>query len=89
MDNRKTTGSGPLNRFALVAVAAIAICATGAVILLAPAAATSGSSTVSAAPAAATPGTSTTTASAGPSGYFPNQYVNQGTKTEPIQDYSY
>ncbi len=89
MDDRKNTESGLFNRFALVAVVAIAACATGAVILLAPAAATSGSSTVSAAPAAATPGTSTTTASAGPSGYFPNQYVNQGTKTEPIQDYSY
>ena len=87
MDNRKTTGSGPLNRFALVAVAAIAICATGVVILLAPAAATSRSSTVSAAPEAATPVPSSAADHA--SGYLPSQYVNQGTKTEPIQDYSY
>ncbi|TMG73144.1 MAG: hypothetical protein E6H75_14045 [Betaproteobacteria bacterium] len=76
MDNRKNTGSGPLNRLALVAAAAIAACATGAVILLAPAAATSGSSTVSAAPAAATPGT----------GYFPNEYVNQAKEIEPMRE---
>ena len=79
MDNRKNTQSGRLNGFALVVGAAIAICAAGAVIMLVPAAATSGSSTANAAPAAATP----------PAGYFPNQYVNQGTKMEPIQDYSY
>ena len=76
MDNRKNTGSGPLNRFALVAVVAIAACATGAVILLAPAGATSGSSTGSAAPAAATPGT----------GYFPNEYVNQAKEIEPMPE---
>jgi hypothetical protein len=79
MDNRKNTESGPFNRLAIAAVAAIAICATGAVILLAPAAATSGSSAVGAAPAAATPAT----------GYFPNQYVNQAKEMEPVQDYSY
>jgi len=76
MDNRKNTGSGPLNHFALVAVVAIAACATGAVILLAPATATSGSSTVSAAPAAATPAT----------GYFPNEYVNQAKEIEPMPE---
>ena len=76
MDNRKNTGSGPLNHFALVAVVAIAACATGAVILLAPATATSGSSTVSAAPAAATPAT----------GYFPNEYVNQAKEIEPMRE---
>jgi len=86
MDNRKDTESRPFNRFALVAVAAIAACATGAVILLAPASATSGSSTTSAPSAAAAPGNSATTAR---SGYFPNQYVNQGTEMEPVQDYSY
>jgi hypothetical protein len=81
MDNRKNTAgeSGPFNRFALVAVAVIAICATGAVILLAPAAATSGSSTVSAAPAAATP----------PTGYFPDQYVNQAREAEPMPEIYY
>ena len=84
MDNRKNTQSGLFNRFALVAAAAIAVCATGAIILLAPAAATSGGSTVSAAPAA-----STATAYAGPSGYFPSQYVNQAKEIEPVQDYSY
>ena len=79
MDDRKTTESRPFNRFALVAVAAIAICATGAVILLAPAAATSGRSTVSAAPAAATP----------PAGYFPDQYVNQAKEVEPMPEMYY
>ena len=87
MDNRKNTQSGRLNSFALAVGAALAICATGVVIMLVPAAATSGSSTVSAAPAAATPGTPHATAYAG--SYFPNHYVNQGTKMEPIQDYSY
>ena len=79
MDDRKTTESRPFNRFALVAVAAIAICATGAVILLAPAAATSGRSTVSAASAAATP----------PAGYFPDQYVNQAKEVEPMPEMYY
>jgi len=76
MDDRKTTDSRLFKRLALVATAAIAICATGAVILLAPAAATSGSSTVSAAPAAATPAT----------GYFPNEYVNQAKEIEPMPE---
>jgi len=79
MDNRKNTQSGRLNGFALVVGFAIAICVTGALITLLPAAATSGTSTANAAPAAATP----------PAAYFPNQYVNQGTQMEPIQDYSY
>ena len=81
MDNRKNTAStsGPFNRFTLVGVAVIAICATGAVILLAPAAATSGSSAVSAAPAAATP----------LAGYFPDQYVNQAKEAEPMPEMYY
>jgi NAD(P)H-hydrate repair Nnr-like enzyme with NAD(P)H-hydrate dehydratase domain len=80
MDDRKNTESGLFNRFALVAVVAIAACATGAVILLAPAAATSGSSTASAAtPAAATPA----------AGYFPNQYVNQAKEIEPMPEMYY
>jgi len=76
MDDRKTTESRLLTRLALGAAAAIAICATGAVILLAPAAATSGSSTVSAASAAATPAT----------GYFPNEYVNKAKEIEPMRE---
>jgi len=72
MDDRKTTESRPFNRFTLAAVAAIAIGATGAVILLAPAEATFGKSTVSAEPTAETP----------PAGYFPNQYVNQSKEIE-------
>ncbi|TMG99532.1 MAG: hypothetical protein E6H69_10335 [Betaproteobacteria bacterium] len=76
MDDRKTTESRPFNRFALVAVAAIAICATGVVILLAPAEATSGKSTLSVEPTAATPRT----------GYFPNQYVNQAKEIEPMPE---
>ena len=76
MDDRKTTESRLFKRLALVSTAAIAICATGAVILLAPAAATSGSSTVSAAPAAATPA----------AGYFPNEYVNQAKEIEPMRE---
>ena len=76
MDDRKTTESRLLTRLALAAAAAIAICATGAVILLAPAAATSGSSTVSAAPGAATPAT----------GYFPSEYVNQAKEIEPMPE---
>ena len=87
MDNRKNTESGHLNRFALVGVAAIAICATGAVILLAPAAATSGRSTVSAAPEAATPVPSSAADHA--SDYLPSQYVNQGKEMQPVKDYSH
>jgi len=79
MDNRKNTAGGPLSRFALAAVAALAICATGAAILLMPAEATSGRSTVSTAPAAATP----------PAGYFPDQYVNQAKEVEPMPEIYY
>lgn len=76
MDDRRTTEPRLLTRLAFAATAAIAICATGAVILLAPAEATNGNSTVSAAPAAATAAT----------GYFPNQYVNQAKELEPVRD---
>ncbi len=88
MDDRKTTESRPFSRFALVAAVAIAICATGAVILLAPAAATSGRSTVSAAPPAAALGSSTASAApaAAPAGYLPNQYVNQAKEVEPVRE---
>jgi len=79
MDDRRTTESRLFKRLALVATAAIAICATGAVILLAPAAATSGRSTVSTAPAAATP----------PAGYLPDQYVNQAKEVEPMPEMYY
>ena len=81
MDNRKDTAgeSGPFNRLKLAAIAALAICATGAAILLIPAEATSGRSTVSAASAAATP----------PAGYFPDQYVNQAKEVEPMPEMYY
>ncbi|HYT16223.1 MAG TPA: hypothetical protein VEL80_07570 [Burkholderiales bacterium] len=90
MDDRKTTESRPFNRFALVAAVAIAICATGAVILLVPAGATPGSSTVSAVPTAAASGSSTVSAAPAaatpPAGYFPNQYVNQAKEIEPMRE---
>jgi hypothetical protein len=88
MDDRKTTESRLFKRLALVATAAIAICATGAVILLAPAAATSGRSTVSPAPAAAS-GSSVSAVPAAatpPAGYFPNQYVNKAKQIEPVRE---
>ena len=80
MDNRKDLAdeSGFFNLYTL-AVALIAICATGAAILLMPAEATSGRSTVSTAPAAAAP----------PAGYFPDQYVNQAKEVEPMPEMYY
>jgi len=81
MINRKNRAgkSGFFSPF-MLAVAALAICATGAAILLMPAEANSGRSTVSTAPAAATR----------PAGYFPDQYVNRSTEiVDPMQYYSY
>ena len=80
MNNRKnTTGeSGSFNLFTL-AVAAIAVCTVGVLIMLAPAVATSESSAqISATPAAVGDGP----------GYLPAQYVNQAREIEPVQDYS-
>ncbi len=65
--------SGSFNPFAL-AVAAVAICAVlamGAAALLTPAAATSSATTYS-------------TAGNGPTGYFPDQFVNQAKEIEPL-----
>lgn len=75
IDSKNLAGeSGSFNPFAL-AVAAIAICAVlamGAAALLAPAAATPDTST------------SSTTTYAGPTGYFPDQFVNQAKEIEPM-----
>jgi len=75
IDRKNLAGeSGSFNLFAL-AVAAIAICAVlgiGAAALLAPAAETSDASTHS------------TTTYAGPTGYFPDQFVNQAKEIEPM-----
>ena len=81
MINRKKNRAGECGLFNpfMVAVAALAICATGAAILLMPAEATSDRSTVSTAPAAAT----------SPAGYFPDQYVNQAKEVEPMPETYY
>ncbi len=81
MINRKKNRAGESGLFSpsMLAVAAVAICATGAAILLMPAEATSGRSTVSTAPAAAAP----------PAGYFPDQYVNQAKEVEPMPEMYY
>jgi hypothetical protein len=86
MDDHTTTESRLFSRFALVAAVAVAVCATGAVILLAPAAANSGRSTVSAAPAEAASSSSTVSAAPAAAGYFPNQYVNQAKEVEPVRE---
>ena len=76
MNDRKNTDrkSGFFSPF-LLAVAVLAICATCAAILLAPAEATSGVSR------AAT--------YAGPTGYFPDQFVNQAKEIEPMPEIYY
>jgi hypothetical protein len=79
MINRKKNRAGESGFFNMLAVAAVAICATGAAILLMPAEATSGRSTESTAPSAATP----------PAGYFPDQYVNQAKEVEPMPEMYY
>ena len=78
INRKKKRESGLFSPF-MLAVAAVAICATGAAILLMPAEATSGRSTVSTAPAAA----------ASPAGYFPDQYVNQAKEVEPMPEMYY
>lgn len=67
--------SASFNRFTL-AVAAIAICVTSAAVLLMPGEATSQ------VPA-------TALYSAGPSGYFPDQFVNQAKEIEPMPEMYY
>jgi hypothetical protein len=76
MNNRKNLAgeSGFLNLYTL-AVALIAICAVGAAVMLAPAEATSDRS----APAAY----------AGPTGYLPDQVVNQARVVEPMPEIYY
>ena len=72
MNNRKNLAgeSGSFSPFTLV-VTVVAICAMGAAVLLAPAAATPETSTMSA------------MSYTGPSGYFPNEFVNQAKEIEP------
>ena len=75
IDTKNTAGkSGFFSPF-MLAVAALAICATGGVILLAPAEATSK--------------VSPTAAYDGPSGYFPDEYVNQAKEIEPMPEMYY
>ena len=78
INRKKNRESGLFSPF-MLAVAAVAICATGAAILLMPAEATSGRSTVSTAPAAEAP----------PAGYFPDQYVNQAKEVKPMPEMYY
>jgi len=59
----------------MLAVAVLAICATGAAIQLAPAEANSKASP--------------TATYAGPTGYFPDEYVNQATEIEPMPEMYY
>ena len=76
MDNRKNLAgeTGFFNLYTF-AVALIAICAVGAAVMLAPAEATSER------PA--------TAAYAGPSGYLPDQVVNQAKVVEPMPEIYY
>jgi hypothetical protein len=71
MMNRKNL-SGESAFFAITAIAICAVLVAAAAGLLAPAAATSAVSTNSTAPYA------------GPSGYFPDQFVNQAKEVEPM-----
>lgn len=69
-DPKDTAGkSGFFSPF-MLAVAVLAICATGAAIQLAPAEVNSKASP--------------TTTYAGPTGYFPDEYVNQAKEVEPM-----
>jgi hypothetical protein len=71
MMNRKNL-SGESAFFAITAIAICAVLVAAAAGLLAPAAATSAVSTNS------------TATYAGPSGYFPDQFVNQAKEVEPM-----
>ena len=76
MDNRKNLAgeTGFFNLYTL-AVALIAICAVGAVVMLAPAEATSDRSSAA--------------AYAGPGAYLPDQVVNQAKNAEPMPEIYY
>jgi len=77
-DHKNTAGeSGSFNLFAL-AVAAIAIFALGM-----------GAATALAPTTAATSGVSAAATYAGPTGYFPEQYVNQAKEIEPMPEMYY
>jgi len=77
MINRKNL-SGESAFFAVTAIAICAVLVAALAAVLAPAAATSGVSTP----------TSVAT-SAGPSGYFPDQFVNQAKEIEPMPEIYY
>lgn len=78
-DHKDTSGKpGFFNPF-MLAVAVLAISATGAVIQLAPAKATS---------RVATDGTAVHAAVGDGAGYLPAQYVNRATEIMPMQEYS-
>jgi len=75
IDSKNSAGEpGPFNLFTL-AVAALAISATVAAIQLTPAEATSR--------------VSATATYAGPSGYFPDEYVNQAKEIEAMPEMYY
>jgi hypothetical protein len=65
--------AGQSGAFFMLAVAALAICTTGAAVLLMPAEATSK--------------VSATAADAGPGSYFPNEFINQAKEVEPETAY--
>jgi hypothetical protein len=71
MINRKNL-SGETGFFAVTAIAIFAVLVAAAAAVLAPALATSDQSTPS------------TAAYAGPTGYFPDQFVNQAKEIEPM-----
>ncbi|HMH17477.1 MAG TPA: hypothetical protein VK572_04945 [Burkholderiales bacterium] len=72
MSNPKNL-AGKSGAFFMLAVAALAICTTGAAVLLMPAEATSN--------------VSVTAANAGPSGYFPDEFINKAKEVEPETAY--
>jgi len=77
MNDRKNPAgeSGSFSPFAIaVTVVAIGVLTAAAALL---------------APAAATSGVSAPTAYAGPSGYFPDQFVNQAKEIEPMPEMYY
>ena len=76
MINRKNL-SGESAFFAVTAIAICAVLVAALAALLAPAAATSGVSMKSAA------------TYAGPTGYFPDQFVNQAKEVEPMPEMYY
>jgi len=70
IDSKNSAGKPGSFNFFTLAVAVIAVCATGGALLLTPAEATSK--------------VSPTALYAGPTGYLPAQIVNQATEVEPM-----